>query len=96
MPTISRAATRKIAAIRSKTLVCVVHSLRNDFRGRDCDPVYAWDDLGKYHHARLTVNDAGDTWTVQVHGNLWYELREAPTAGGGAQAAPTTREATHP
>jgi hypothetical protein len=77
MTTISRAATRKIAAIKERATACVVHSLRNDFAGVSCEPRFAWDDLARYHNARLWVNDTGDVWTVHVHGNLWYRLTAA-------------------
>lgn len=76
--TISRGHTRKIAEIKAQRLTCVVFSLRNDFWPTPCNPSYAWEDLARGLHARLTVNAAGDVWTVHVHGNLWYELRKAP------------------
>lgn len=76
--TVSRAATRKIAAIKATNLTCRVYSLRNDFNGAGCDPHWAWDDLAKFHQARLTWNDSRQRWTVRVHDNLWYELTETP------------------
>jgi hypothetical protein len=75
MATISRAATRKIADIKKLPLTCKVFSLSNHFAGIECDPAYAWNELARFDFARLRVNDAGTTWTVAVHSNLWYELR---------------------
>lgn len=78
MKTISRAATRQIAAIKTKKLTCHVYSLSHNFIPQDCDPEVAWGELDTYRFARLWVSSDGDVWTVRVHGNLWYELREAP------------------
>lgn len=78
MKTIPRNHTRRIAEIKAKKLACRVYSLRNDFIGRDCEPFFAWDDLDKFHSARLWEDSDGQGWTVRVHGNLWYELREVP------------------
>ncbi|MEU5258987.1 hypothetical protein [Amycolatopsis sp. NPDC021455] len=50
-------------------------SLRNDFAAVECPPSAAWADLERYDFARLVECD--DKWNVSVHGNLWYELREA-------------------
>jgi hypothetical protein len=72
--TIGRNSTRKIVAIRKRATVCTVKSLSNDFIGRFCEPGYAWDELYRYPFARLI--EYADHWTIQVHGNLWYELRE--------------------
>jgi hypothetical protein len=76
MKTIPRNHTRKIAEIKAKQLTCRVYDLRSNFVGKDCDPEFAWEELARFHFARLTVNSDGDVWTVRVHGNLWYELRE--------------------
>lgn len=76
MATISRNHTRKIAAIKALNLQCRCFSLRNNFAGVECEPQYAWDELARYDFARLWDSQAGNVWTVYVHGNLWYELRE--------------------
>lgn len=78
MTTIPRNATRKIQAIKDRNPTCVMRSLRNDFARTPVDAKYAWEELELYRFARLT--DDGDHWTIQIHGNLWYELR-APDHG---------------
>jgi hypothetical protein len=79
--TIPRNASRQIAAIRERELTCQVYCLRNDFHARDCDPQYAWDDLAQYRFARLSEHtDRDHHWVIQVHDNLWYELRAEPPA----------------
>lgn len=75
MKTIPRNHTRKIAAIKALDLTCRCFSLRNHFAGVEVETQWAWDELVRFDFSRLTVNDAGDVWTIQVHGNLWYELR---------------------
>ena len=77
MKTISRAATRQIAAIKAKKLTCRMYDIDRDYPV-EVDPKFAWADLETYGSARLWVSSAGDVWTVRVHGNLWYLLREAP------------------
>lgn len=74
MRTIPRNHTRKITAIKERATWCEVFSLQNDFAAVECAPSYAWEELERYHFARLT-EDADDKWTIHVHGNLWYVLR---------------------
>jgi hypothetical protein len=80
MKTISRRATRQIADLKERLTDCQVLSLRHDFKRTPCDPAWAWAELYKYHQARLSVNAAGTIWTIHIHGNLWYELREPAPA----------------
>lgn len=72
--TISRSATRRIAAIKAKNLRCVAHTRRYDYDGHDCDPVWAWKALAG-HRARLTVDDDG-CYTIHTDSRDWYELTE--------------------
>jgi hypothetical protein len=74
MKTISRAATKKIAALKQRLTACKVYSLSNGFIGKECEPEFAWKELAQFDFARLIDNENG-TCTVQIHGNLWYELR---------------------
>lgn len=76
MKVIPRNHTRKIAEIKAKNLTCRMYDINRDYPV-DVDPEAAWADLSEYHFARLWENDRGD-WTVRVHVNLWYVLREAP------------------
>jgi hypothetical protein len=74
MKTIPRNHKRKVASIKERATRCVVKSLRNDFAAVECAPSVAWADLAEYDFARLVEYD--DKWHVNVHSNLWYELRE--------------------
>jgi len=73
--TIPRNHKHKVADIKKRATRCVVKSLRNDFAAEECAPSVAWADLERYDFARLV--EYTDKWNVNVHGNLWYELREA-------------------
>lgn len=73
MKTISRSATRKIAALKEQLTACRVYTLDNGFSGKAVDPAYAWEAHAR-NRARLTDDENG-TWTVRVHSNCWYELR---------------------
>jgi hypothetical protein len=73
--TIPRNHKRKVADIKKRATRCVVKSLRNDFAAVECAPSVAWSDLAEYDFARLVEYDG--KWHVNVHSNLWYELREA-------------------
>lgn len=75
MKTIPRNHTRKVADVKERTTRCVVFSLANDFAPKECAPSIAWEQLEKYSFARLVEHD--DKWSVNIHGNLWYELRTA-------------------
>lgn len=75
MKTIPRNHKRKLADVKERATTCKVYSLRNDFAGEDCAPSVAWDDLARYDFARLVEHV--DRWSVDVHSNLWYELRTA-------------------
>src|SRR5438045_2463091 len=86
--TIPRNATRQIADLKKRLTRCRVLTLDNYFLGADTDPANAWAALER-HRARLTVNSDGTVWTVQVHSNCWYELREAePEPEPAAEPAP--------
>ena len=76
MKTISRSATRQIAALQEQLTECRVYTLDNGFSGKAADPAFAWETLAR-NSARLTDDENG-TWTVRVHSNCWYELRAAP------------------
>jgi len=76
MRTISRAATRQIAAIKERVATCQMRSIRHNFAPVDVEPQFAWRDLADYHDARLTEMADGH-WRIQIHGNLWYDLRAA-------------------
>jgi hypothetical protein len=76
--TIAKNHTRKIAALKAELTRCKVYTLANNFHGDPVDPAYAWQALQTSLRATLTVNEAGDTWTVSVHSNCWYQLRKAP------------------
>jgi hypothetical protein len=81
--TISRRATRQIAAIKERATVCVVRDLRYNFEPKPCEPAYAWEQLDRYSSARLWQEgdgESGDRWKIRIHGNLWYELREPAPA----------------
>lgn len=91
--TIPKNAVRKITELRSRLTRCKVYTERNHFLGSDTDPEHAWTALGR-PRARLTDNGDG-TWTVTVHGGLWYELTEGqphpstiPTPGAVVAATP--------
>lgn len=74
MKTISRRATKKTAAIRAAVTHGQVYSLSNDFHpGEIKNMDYVWDTLASNADARLVDNEDG-TYTVSVHGNLWYKL----------------------
>jgi hypothetical protein len=75
MKTISRRATKQIAALKTELTACTVYSLRNDFVGAECKPQAAWDDLERFDFARLRDREDG-TYHVDMHSNLWYELRK--------------------
>jgi hypothetical protein len=70
--TISRSATRQIAALKSKLAHCKVYTLENYFIGAEVEPRWAWQALDRWH-AKLRDNGNG-TYTVHVHSNCWYEL----------------------
>ena len=80
--TIPRNHRRRIADVKARSLVCHVYRLDNDFHAEQVDPAYAWDMLDRYRSARLTVDEINGSpaWTIRVHSNLWYELRESPDA----------------
>lgn len=77
-----------VAAVREAATVCVRFALDEGFAGTAVDPSAAWTALETYHFAKLTRTAKG--WTVEVHGNLWYELTTPATpataepAGSGA------------
>lgn len=75
--TISRRATRRIAAIKAKNLTCRSHTRRNDFVGRDCDPAFAWQALDDFGSG-LTVRQDGRfiIYTVQKRSGDWFVLTE--------------------
>lgn len=78
MTTISRRATRKIAAIKAAVTRTVVYRLDNDFVPAEVPAQAAWDALATFTFARLLDREDG-TYQVSVHGNLWYVLHtEAP------------------
>jgi hypothetical protein len=70
--TISRTSTRKIAELSKTLKTCKSYSLDNGFAGVTADPAWAWKQLAD-GRAKLTDHENG-TYTVQVHGNLWYKL----------------------
>lgn len=74
MKTIPRNHKRKVADVAVRATRCMVYSLENGFVAKECAPSVAWEQLEKYHFARLVEHD--DKWNVNIHGNLWYELRE--------------------
>ena len=74
MKTISRSATRQIAALQQQLTACRVFTLENYFHGKPVDPAFAWKALAANRSARLTDNENG-TYTVSVHSNCWYEMR---------------------
>jgi hypothetical protein len=74
--TVSRSATRKIAALQGRLTDCKVYTLENYFQGKTVEPRYAWAALASNSHARLTDHEDG-TYTVHVHDNCWYKLRTA-------------------
>jgi len=74
--TIPRNHKRKVADVKERAITCKVYSLSNDFAAKECAPSVAWDDLARYDFARLVEHTDG-TWNVNVHSNLWYELRAA-------------------
>ncbi len=80
MPTIPRNHTKRVAEVKGRATRCKVYSLQNDFTGKEVDPVHAWNALEQFSFARLVENNDG-TWTVQVHGNLWYDLKPAANEG---------------
>lgn len=73
--TIPRNHKAKIEGIKAKAVRCLVFSERNDFAGVEIDPVIAWEQLAKYDFARLVEH--ATKWQINIHGNLWYELRTA-------------------
>ncbi len=73
MKTVSRSATRKIAALQGRLTVCKVHTLENGFHGQAIVPARAWEALFSHSHARLTDHEDG-TYTIHVHDNCWYKL----------------------
>lgn len=89
MTTIPRNHKRKIAEIKKTATLCKSYSLSTDFAGIDVSPDVAWSELERFDYARLT-EDSGK-WTVQVHSNLWYELRAASQAqeAEASTSAPT-------
>jgi hypothetical protein len=88
--TIPKNATRQITDLTQRLTRCRVYTLGNHFLGSDVDPSAAWDALAR-PGARLADHGTG-TWTVRVHDNCWYELREGrqPPAddAGAAQQQP--------
>ena len=76
MKTVSRSATRKIAALQGRLTDCKVYALENGFCGKTTEPRYAWEALFRSSHARLTDHEDG-TYTVHVHDNCWYKLSPA-------------------
>lgn len=75
MKTIPRNHKRRIEEIKAKAVRCVVFGQGNSFIATACDPAYAWKELYAYDFARLIEFE--DKWTVEIHSNLWYELRTA-------------------
>lgn len=73
MKTVSRSATRKIAALQGRLTNCRVYTLDNGFHGQGIAPNRAREALFSHQHARLTDHEDG-TYTVHVHDNCWYKL----------------------
>lgn len=69
--------SKKIRQLKGELTRCRVYTLENNFLGRDVEPHHAWDALARMPRARLTAEQGG-TYTVHVHGNLWYKLRRPP------------------
>ena len=80
MPTDTiRRDSRQIPALKERLTVCLRFDQANDFHGKPCDPKHAWDKLAgagrSGRRVRLTF-DGDAVYTISVHDNLWYELRE--------------------
>lgn len=68
--------SKRIAELESTITKCTVYTLDNYFRGKDVEPRWAWKALRDGLRTKLTDNGSG-TYTVHVHSNCWYELRQA-------------------
>lgn len=69
--TIARTATKKIAAIKSQNLHCVLIDGSSAHGRREADPARAWEALE--HGAKLEdIN--GRYYTVTIHCNLYFKL----------------------
>lgn len=79
MTTIAKNRTRTIAGLKERLTVCTRYDTANYYRGAPTDPEHAWAKLpGK--RVTLTANTDASVYTIHVHENLWYELREPEAA----------------
>jgi hypothetical protein len=72
--TISRSAAKRVAELKEQLTECRAFTLGNSFQGKAVDPKWAWVALAVNSHARLVDREDG-SYHVNVHDNLWYELR---------------------
>jgi hypothetical protein len=73
MTTIAKNRKAKIEDIFARAARCTVYTLGNEFRGCECEPSRAKEDLMDSRNARLSDNGNGK-FVVHVHSNLWYEI----------------------
>lgn len=77
MKTISRRAAKKIDAVREAVTAGMLYSIHNDFIAKPIVNMdYVWETLERNPSSRLIDNEDG-TYTIEVHGNLWYKLRKS-------------------
>lgn len=71
--TISRTATKKVAAIKAKNLRCWMNDSNSSNGSRVVDPQLAWN---AFDRGAKLVDVCGSYYTVQVHCNLYFKLTE--------------------
>lgn len=81
MPTIARN-SKRIPGLKERLTVCYRFDQAGQYKGAPCDPAHAWDRLLNPERRRSRLSSDGDTYTITVHGSLWYELREPDPARG--------------
>lgn len=75
MKTIKRNATKQIAAIKAKNLVCHLHHYMLDYVAKEEPVDKAWTAWASSRSATLTALDDG-RYMVQVSPRCWYYLTE--------------------
>jgi hypothetical protein len=74
--------TKRYQRILETATDCKVYSLRNYFIAEECNPLALAEYMGtdgrfRSLHSRLTTSNNGETYTLHVHSNCWFEFRAA-------------------
>lgn len=70
--------TKRYRQILETARDCRVYSLSNHFCGKDCNPLALVEYMapeGRFASLKSRLSTDGETYTLHVHGNLWFEFR---------------------